>query len=187
MRKFTFAATAALAVLLLAGMGSSVYAINFSVDVPVAGDATIKGSGGGSSTSFSYSGLSGYRVGAGIGWLGLGYEAYEGKTDLSKTIVPADFKLKSTFTDVEIQFPIPFMNLALGYGVGGIKGDCSLGCKIEWDATQYYLTVGLPIAKVWDVHVGYHAISASGKADSSGSKPGDIDSTVYFVGARVGW
>jgi hypothetical protein len=190
MRKFTLAAAAAVAVLVLAGLGSSAHAINFSADVPVSGETKFKDiSAIGSKTLSS---LSGYRVGAGIGWIGLGYEAYEGKADLKSCCQVPDFKEKTTFTDVELQFPIPVINVALGYGVGQIKDECTGGCKDTWDATQYYLTLGLPIFKVADIHVSYHSITgtATGKTKITAANPnapGDLENTVYFIGARAGW
>jgi hypothetical protein len=193
MRKIMVAAVAAFAVLVLAGMGSSAYALSVSVDIPVSGSTKFKDQA--TIGSKTLSGLSGYRVGVDFGLLGVGYEAYEGKVDLTDCCGAPDFKEKTTFTDVQINLPIPMINIAVGYGFGQIKDTCADtgngACADKWDATQYYVTVGIPI-RMFDVHVSYHSISgkATGSAKydpATGSGAGDLENKVILAGVRVGW
>lgn len=181
MRKITLAAAAAFAVLLLAGMGSSAYAVYVSLDVPYYVD--VKGKEAGDTTT-TVDSPSGYILGVGnlIGWFGVGYESYQGKVNVTGAgdVVSAE-TLKYTFTDLLIDLPIPLVHLGLGYGVGQVKLDAF---DAKWDASQYFARLGIPIGAIFDIHVGYHVISAKGTGTVEGDK---FDSHTSTVGVRFGF
>jgi len=173
----TLAVAAALALLFTVGLAPRAQAVYFSADVPVANTTEV------GSDSDDLDSLSGYKLGVGnlVWWLGLGYESYTGKWKPSGSTSSIDFDY--TFTDLLLDLPIPVVNITLGYGVGDIEAKFA-GTKLaSWDATQQFINVGIPIAAIFDVHLGYHII----KGSSNDTGTDDLDATTTTVGVRVGF
>ncbi|MBI3992764.1 MAG: hypothetical protein HY342_05795 [Candidatus Lambdaproteobacteria bacterium] len=132
--------------------------------------------------------VTGYKIGLSLPFfVGVAMENYTGTFNGSGS--EPDVKVTNNLYDVFFNLPLPILNIGLGLGTGTASIDT--GSTSYWkDATltQYFLTVGLPILVLFDVHVGYHVIS--GSADP---KPGlgapkiSLDGNMVSVGAKVGF
>ncbi|HEX7926017.1 MAG TPA: hypothetical protein VF678_00410 [bacterium] len=127
-------------------------------------------------------GVSGYKVGVTLPiFLGLAYESYAIK--LSKSA--GDFDV--SMADVFLNLPFPVVNLAIGLGAGtgtsnGNAGDFYKAGQL----TQYWASIGIPFAVLFDVHLGYHVFSGSlpGKPNVPDS---DVKGTMTSLGVKVGF
>lgn len=107
---------------------------------------------------------SGFTVGWGFPFhLGLGYTSIsadaEDKVNLSTTSV--DYTLVDVFTF----FRAYMVDWQIGYGKGDAEVEpFTIGANSyevdKADATQWFVTAGLPLGKSFAVHLGYHSISA---------------------------
>ena len=118
--------------------------------------------------------------------LGFGLESY--KVTGKFTTVPADFDYQVTFFDVFVDIPFPVANLVLGGGVG--KGEFDLvpatGGFDDATLAQLFVSLGIPFAAIFDVHVGYHLIR--GESDVQGAtSPLDLDADMATIGLKVGF
>jgi hypothetical protein len=121
--------------------------------------------------------------------LGLGYEQYKVPIEIqSVPVSKAD--LNFTFYDLLLNVPFPVINLGLGYGIGTgevkIK-DATTDPYKKANMSQYFVTVGIPFALLFDVHVGYHVLSGKAKENIAGAGEADLESSLYTVGLRVGF
>ena len=120
-------------------------------------------------------------------FVGVGTENYTGTFKGSGT--DPDTKVTSNLFDLFLTLPVPFVNIGVGLGAGTASID-SGGTSIWKDATltQYFLTVGLPILVLFDVHVGYHVISGSADPKAGVTAPKiSLDGNMISLGAKVGF
>jgi hypothetical protein len=143
--------------------------------------------------------VAGYKVGVSLPFLvGFGFESY--KAALDKKDFGAKGDLNFQIVDIFLNLPIPFVNIAIGAGAGSAtfdpsKFDFGGGTSLKLDAaplTQYFVSLGLPIAVVFDVHLGYHVLS--GKFDTKATNGGvtvkdssNLSATMISLGAKVGF
>jgi len=161
----------------------------FSVtgDLPVTMSLALD-DGQGNKDTKDASSVAGYKLGLSLPFLiGFGYESYGGKFGSNKA-VPASFKYDVTMFDIFLNLPIPFVNIALGGGLGTGKISDVPGVDFK-DAslTQWFASVGIPIATVFDVHVGYHSFSGKNKADTAGVPDIKVDGNMVSIGAKFGF
>lgn len=113
--------------------------------------------------------------------VGIGYESYTIKQDIS--VGPRDpnngctqncdgsieFDLK--MIDILIDIPMRYLNLGLGYGTGEASFDTILSPQQgqgplpirHANVDQYFVILGLPLGRHFDVHFGYHHVSVEEK------------------------
>lgn len=120
--------------------------------------------------------------------VGLAWESYEASFEGDNTELRIDFNIYEVFWDL----PVPLVNIQIGGGLGTAQSELTepSGFDDLYDdasLTQFYVSVGLPIAVLFDVHVGYH--SFSGKAESNHALVDDLDlvGNMVSVGAKVGF
>jgi hypothetical protein len=135
--------------------------------------------------------VSGYIIGVNLPFVvGLAYESYAADLDKKKT-GGVSTKYDVHFADLVFNLPIPVINLAIGAGIGSAHFDpddfAGAGTKAK-DAslTQYLVSVGIPIAHFFDVHLGYRTFS--GKHDGSGGLSSfDTKGQLLTLGGKVGF
>lgn len=119
-------------------------------------------------------------------FIGFGLEDYE----VTGTLGPfpgSPFTYDVSFVDIFLNIPSPAVNFVIGGGVGKGTFDTvpASGAFSEADLTQVFVSVGIPIALVFDIHVGYHAIS--GGSDVLGGTPLSLDANMVTVGVNLGF
>lgn len=119
--------------------------------------------------------------------LGFGFEQYEVTGKIGGSTGP-DFQYDVSFVDIFYEFPFPVLNLAVGIGVG--KGEFDevpeTGTFSDANLTQWFVSLGYPFALVFDIHIGYHAIS--GESDITGSTtPLDLNANMTTIGFKFGF
>jgi hypothetical protein len=150
-----------------------------SVDVPV-------------SYSFSESALkadkaSGAIIGISLPLLiGIGAEAYKVTGTVSGTTQAVENKV--TMLDVFFDAPVPVIDLRLGAGIGRGQFDTPPGSDSFDTATmtQLFVSLGYPFLKVFDVHVGYHAIGGKAK-DKATNADLNVGARMVTLGLKVGF
>ncbi|MCZ6646234.1 MAG: hypothetical protein O7B79_08335, partial [SAR324 cluster bacterium] len=90
--------------------------------------------------------------------------------------------------DAFIDLPTPFINIGLGIGIGKADVVESGGATIYESASlfQYFVTLGIPFAAVFDIHVGYHQIQGSAN-NKSGGQDFKVDGNMVSLGLRFGF
>jgi hypothetical protein len=182
MKKAWVAMGAGMALLLAQGVAR---ADVFSVTADIPMQLTLKFDGDKVGNS-----VSGYIVGVSLPFLvGFGYENYTASLDKKDVPVKTDYKVQ--FFDVFLNLPIPVVNIVLGAGLGTAQFDpddlLGPGTKIkDANLTQYLVSVGIPIAVLFDVHLGYRTFS--GTHDTKpGSGSFDTKGQLISLGAKVGF
>jgi hypothetical protein len=143
--------------------------------------------------------VAGYKVGVSLPFLvGFGYEAYNAALDKKDFGAKADLDFR--IFDVFLNLPVPVVNIALGLGAGTAtfnpdKFDLGGGVTFKTDSaavTQYFVSLGIPIATLFDVHLGYHVLN--GKFDTKTTVGGvtakdssDLKASMISLGAKVGF
>lgn len=185
-------------------MASNAFALSLSVDVPVQFNFTSKylDSQKGSKPKDSASNdVSGFILGASAGWLGLGYERYDvdmkAKTVALANPVTIDFTLSYQFYDIFLDLPFPVIHPVIGYGKGTVNVNVATiagtPTTVEpGDVSQVFARVGIPLGPLFDVHLGYHKITAQDAKVSGGGNPNSGDKfkasgDTYTLGVRLGW
>ena len=108
--------------------------------------------------------------------VGVGIESY--KTKIKGTTQ----KLATSMYDIFYQLPIPIINLTLGVGVGSTELQCST-CSADYDkgtANQWYVSFGMPIIPLFDLHLSYRSVSSKIKIISGGEH--DLSGNVMGLG-----
>lgn len=145
--------------------------------------------------------VSGFKVGVSLPFLvGFGYESYKAALDKKDLGLGTKGDLNFQLIDIFFNLPVPVVNIALGVGAGTAtfdpdKFDLGGGDSVTLNAanvTQYFVSLGIPIAVLFDVHVGYHVLSGSFdiKTTSSGGTSkdsSDLKATMISLGAKVGF
>lgn len=139
--------------------------------------------------------VSGYILGVSSGWLGVGYEKY----DVGMKFKGGGGTDKATFGyqiyDVFVNVPIPYLHPVIGYGKGVLNVNTSNSTPHATvdpaDVSQAFLRFNLLSGPLFDLHVGYHKITAEDAAIHGGGGPaGDKvkgSGETYTVGIRAGW
>jgi hypothetical protein len=110
--------------------------------------------------------------------LGVGYEDYtvgdtitipNGNGSTSQGNVKANFQI----ADAVVDLPMRWLNLGLGYGSGQVNTTIVSQSTItarHADVSQTFVTLGIPLGKSLDVHVGYHWVSVEKKEFQTGGQ-----------------
>ncbi len=128
--------------------------------------------------------VSGFTAAVNLPFLvGFGYEDYSATLNNVR-------KVTFTIFDVFIDLPTPLINIGLGLGFGSaeVKDGSGSGETFD-DATvfQYFVTIGLPFAAVFDVHIGYHALQGTADNKNAANPDIDIDGNMLSLGVRIGF
>jgi hypothetical protein len=130
---------------------------------------------------------SGIIVGLSLPFLvGLGYESYKVTGDTVAATAQA-YEYKVNMVDVFLDLPFPVANLVLGVGLGRGTFEIPTSTLTFKDAnlSQFFFSIGIPFAVLFDVHVGYRVIG--GKADASDGTELNLGSEMATVGLKVGF
>ena len=148
--------------------------INFSVGVPMSHTITGKTNDGSESKA---KGVSGTFIQVGVPMLpGIGIDSYKTKLDDDVT------ELATMIYNLYYLLPIPIINLTLGAGVGSTELQCET-CAASFDkgtANQWYVSFGMPIIPLFDLHLSYRSVSSKIKIISGGEH--DLGGNVMGLG-----
>ena len=148
--------------------------INFSVGVPLSHTITGKASDG---SEIKSDGVSGAFIQVGVPMLpGIGMDSYKTKIKDSTTDVA------TMIYNLYYLLPIPIINLTLGAGVGSTELQCET-CAASLDkgtANQWYVSFGMPIIPLFDLHLSYRSVSSKIKIISGGEH--DFSGNVMGLG-----
>jgi len=148
--------------------------INFSVGVPMSHTITGKTNDG---SEIKAKGVSGTFIQVGVPMLpGIGIDSY--KTKLEDSTI----ELATMIYNLYYLLPIPIINLTIGAGVGSTEFQCDT-CSGVFDkgtANQWYVSFGLPIIPLFDLHLSYRSVSSKMKIISGGEH--DLSGNVTGVG-----
>jgi hypothetical protein len=175
--------------------------LSVSADLPVSSSITVKQAANAASgnpastTTFDSKSISGYTLGLSFPFLiGLGYENYS--SSLSKG-VPAGtlkFDYDVTMYDIFLNLPLPVINIAIGAGMGTgkianekLNGVSQTSTSKDADLTQWFASLGIPVAKLVDLHVGYHSFSGTNKTKTVTQSDRKVDGSMYSVGVKIGF
>ena len=148
--------------------------INFSVGVPMSHTITGKTYDG---SEIKAKGVSGTFIQVGVPMLpGIGIDSYKTKLDDDVT------ELATMIYNLYYLLPIPIINLTLGAGVGSTELQCET-CAASLDkgtANQWYVSFGMPIIPLFDLHLSYRSVSSKIKIISGGEH--DFSGNVMGLG-----
>ena len=148
--------------------------INFSVGVPLSHTITGKTNEG---SEIKAKGVSGTFIQVGVPILpGIGIDSYKTKLDDDVT------ELATMIYNLYYLLPIPIINLTLGAGVGSTEMQCGT-CAASFDkgtANQWYVSFGMPIIPLFDLHLSYRSVSSKIKIISGGEH--DFSGNVMGLG-----
>ena len=148
--------------------------INFSVGVPLSHTITGKNNDG---NEIKTDGVSGAFIQVGVPMLpGIGIDSYKTKLDDDVT------ELATMIYNLYYLLPIPIINLTLGAGVGSTELQCEY-CAASLDkgtANQWYVSFGMPIIPLFDLHLSYRSVSSKIKIISGGEH--DFSGNVMGLG-----
>jgi len=148
--------------------------INFSVGVPLSHTITGKNNDG---SEIKAKGVSGTFIQVGVPMLpGIGIDSYKTKLDDDVT------ELATMIYNLYYLLPIPIINLTLGAGVGSTEMQCGT-CAASFDkgtANQWYVSFGMPIIPLFDLHLSYRSVSSKIKIISGGEH--DFSGNVMGLG-----
>ena len=150
--------------------------LNFSVGVPLSHTFTGKYHNG---EEVKSDGVSGAFIQVGVPLLpGIGMDSYKTKLkDNTPTI-----EVATMIYNLYYLLPIPIINLTLGVGVGSTELQCST-CSADYDkgtANQWYVSFGMPIIPLFDLHLSYRSVSSKIKIISGGEH--DLSGNVMGLG-----
>jgi len=179
MNKILVAIAAGAAALFAASTAS---AVMLSLDIPVAYEFE----DGGSADE-----VTGFKVGVALPLspaflVGVAYESYE----LTEEAGADDAIINFEIFDVFIELPFSLVNIGLGVGQGTADLELPIAgqptIEESTDVTNAFITLGLPVG-VWDVHVGWHSVTADEIDTTIGGFPAviDLSGTMWSVGASI--
>ena len=148
--------------------------LNFSVGVPLSHTITGKNNDG---SEIKAKGVSGTFIQVGVPMLpGIGIDSYKSKLEDDVT------ELATMIYNLYYLLPIPIINLTLGAGVGSTELQCET-CAASLDkgtANQWYVSFGMPIIPLFDLHLSYRSVSSKIKIISGGEH--DLSGNVMGLG-----
>jgi hypothetical protein len=134
--------------------------------------------------------VSGFKLAVSLPFLvGIGVEQYTATVESPGLSTDVDFSI----VDVFVNLPVPIINLGLGIGLGSASVEqtpATAGQTFEdADIFQYFVTLGYPIAVLFDVHLGYHVVGGTSDIKQSGSKVGEakLDGNMLSLGIKIGF
>ena len=149
--------------------------INFSVGVPLSHTITGKNNDG---SEIKAKGVSDTFIQVGVPMLpGIGIDSYKTKLEDSTT------ELATMIYNLYYLLPIPIINLTIGAGVGSTELQCET-CAASLDkgtANQWYVSFGMPIIPLFDLHLSYRSVSSKIK-EKSGTNEHDLSGNVMGLG-----
>jgi len=154
-------------VLMLAAGSQSAQAIGAYADVPMSytfSDCTVD----------CTKKPSGLKAGVLFGGFGVGLEDYK--------MSDATSSVKFSMLDVSYLLPIPIINLTGGVGFGNVNLETTSGAGLSGTAGQYWVSLGMTILAVVDLHVGYHKVTA---AVHNGPFTANLGGKMMSVGAMI--
>ena len=174
MKKFILTVFAASSLLLYNTQAFAL--LNFSVGVPLSHTFTGKYHNG---EEVKSDGVSGAFIQVGVPLLpGIGMDSYKTKLkDNTPTI-----EVATMIYNLYYLLPIPIINLTLGAGVGSTEMQCGT-CAASFDkgtANQWYVSFGMPIIPLFDLHLSYRSVSSKIKIISGGEH--DLSGNVMGLG-----
>jgi hypothetical protein len=190
-RRYVVALGLGLAIAFTVALPARADTISVFADLPVAMNLQID-DGQGNKASADASGLSGLVVGVTLPFfVGLAYENYGSKFNIPK-VINQSFRYDVNMYDIFLNLPLPIVNIAAGLGAGSGKlsdGPANVTFK-DATLTQYFVSLGVNVLPLLDIHVGYHAFSGSN--DVSGSGAGSVSSLkvngdMWSLGAKLGF
>lgn len=166
--------TALMAGLVMVFMATSASAEVFSIsaDIPLSFEFTDD-----CTTDCKADGVSGVQLGVSLPILiGFGVTMVDVEKDSSH--------LKLEFIDFFYTLPIPFVNIVLGIGAGSAKLEYPTTGSADGMGGHYWVSGGVPIGGVFDVHLAYHKVSAT---VHDGPFDWDLGGEMYTFGAKFGF
>ena len=147
--------------------------INFSVGVPMSHTITGKNNDG---SEIKAKSVSGTVIQVGVPMLpGIGIDSYKTKLEDSTT------ELATMIYNLYYLLPIPIINLTLGAGVGSTELQCEdCAAFAKGTANQWYVSFGMPIIPLFDLHLSYRSVSSKIKIISGGEH--DLSGNVMGLG-----
>jgi hypothetical protein len=147
--------------------------INFSVGVPMSHTITGKNNDG---SEIKAKSVSGTFIQVGVPMLpGIGIDSYKTKLEDSTT------ELATMIYNLYYLLPIPIINLTLGAGVGSTELQCEdCAAFAKGTANQWYVSFGMPIIPLFDLHLSYRSVSSKIKIISGGEH--DLSGNVMGLG-----
>ncbi len=134
--------------------------------------------------------VSGFTAAVNLPFLvGFGYESYSATLN-NGAGVGISREITFTIFDVFFDLPTPLVNIGLGLGFGSAEvkdGAGSTQTFDDADVFQYFVTIGLPFAGVFDVHLGFHALQGTADNKSATGQDQDIDGKMISLGLRIGF
>jgi len=106
---------------------------------------------------------------------GIGIDSYKTKLEDSTT------ELATMIYNLYYLLPIPIINLTLGAGVGSTELQCEdCAAFAKGTANQWYVSFGMPIIPLFDLHLSYRSVSSKIKIISGGEH--DLSGNVMGLG-----
>lgn len=173
-------AAAGIAMLFVASTAQAEF-FSVAFDVPV----QYKFSQGGSADK-----VTGFKAAVNFPFLfGLGFEDYTATLDNGAGTGVAR-EVGITFFDIFLDLPTPLINIGVGAGVGTADVVDDAPSTEEFSDTtvlQAFVTLGVPIYELFDVHIGYHLIKGTAKNKDSTASDFVIDGDMLSIGVRFGF
>lgn len=122
--------------------------------------------------------------------LGFGFEDYTATLNTGSSVGGVR-EVGITMFDVFLDLPTPLINLGIGAGAGTAEVVDEAPSTEEFDGTvlQAFITFGIPIYEVFDVHFGYHLVKGTldNKDSASGEPTFVVDGDMLSLGVRIGF
>ena len=134
--------------------------------------------------------VSGFKAAVNFPFLfGLGFEDYTATLDTGGS-GGVTREVGITFFDIFLDLPTPLVNIGVGAGAGTAEVVDDSPSTEEFSNTtvlQAFVTFGVPIYELFDVHIGYHLIKGTAKNKDSTASDFVIDGDMLSIGVRIGF
>ena len=134
--------------------------------------------------------VSGFKAALNLPFLfGFGFEDYTATLDTGGSGGVAR-EVGITMFDIFLDLPTPLINIGLGLGAGTADVADAAPSTEEFDnATmlQAFITLGIPVYEVFDVHIGYHLLKGTADNKDSSRANAVLDGDMLSVGVRIGF
>ena len=120
---------------------------------------------------------------------GLGFEDYTATLDTGNSGGGAR-EVGITMFDIFLDLPTPLINIGLGAGAGTaevVDDEASTEEFSDTTVLQAFVTLGIPIYELFDVHIGYHLIKGTADNKDTSLPNFVIDGDMLSVGVRFGF
>jgi len=186
MRKLITLAAAGLILAFSSAQASAEMLVGLSYDMPLQYTLTDNKIGmTGTTNTVDSTSVYGSKIGVKVLFLpGIGIEKY---TLTTKFKSGDKIKFDYMMYDLFFSLPVPIVHAALGIGYGGVKAaDQTIGGAVYGSRNtpiyQYWASLGFPIIPFFDIHVGYHVITAK---DIKQIRNGTETTTKYDLSGKM--